>query len=353
MITIIDPSRPGAVVDEIASEPASETWRRVTQWRPGRRTVALLIAAQLVILVAVPWALTVAYRNHERVLDEQALQDLRLRLVNRGDFESGGDPSTVALLLRNGGSQPVTLVSARVDREGYTAVPLDRVVKAGDETEIVLPMERKCPTQVLVFGGPTGLLVTLRTSRGQLTTVRVPTRGSAFSFTYFFDQREYCGLFGLTQSLRMNLMSSSLDGKVLTLRLEVANAASLPRSLTGLRGPASLAFTTSLAPPLALVPSKHAVLTPHPVTVRVTVKNCADAVWLLDGGFDPNRPQPVPTLLPEVDERLLPGRFLPTENPSLIDLFAGVSGDGRHEEVAVYLSDELLPLMRSLVATSC
>ena len=345
MITIVDPSRPGAGADEISSE--------VIRWRPGRRTLAFLVAAQLLVLVAVPSALVVAYRGHERALDGQALEGVRLRLVDRGGIETGGDFSSVPLLLRNEGSDRIELVSARVDREGYAAVGLDQVVEAGNQTRIMLPMEKACPTQVLVFGGPTGVLVTLRTSRGQLTTVRVPARGSAFSFTYFFDQREYCGLFDVTQSLRMDLTSSRVDGKVLTLRLEVANAASLPRTFTGLRGPASLSFVTSPAPPLALVPAVRGVTTPHPVTVRVTVRNCAEAVRLLEGAFDPNRPQPVPTLLPEVDERLLPDRFLPTENPSLIDLVAGVSGDGRHEEVAVYLSNELLPLVRSLVAATC
>jgi len=269
--------------------------------------------------------LVLRHRDAERALGRQAIAALSLTLPPLpGEFGSGPD---VPLTLSNDGPDPVEVLTVRVDRDGYRSQPVGVTVAAGDNAVLHLALEGSCPKAVPV-SGPTGVLLTVRTARGQRTTFRVRTDGSGFSDDYRYRQQQACGLFPPDESVQASSYGVARRGRGLDVTLELNNLSVLPRTLTGMTAGDGFRVTWTPGLPQQL-PTRGGLRVQ--LRLRITLRSCALATKQIK----------------DADSHLDDAPF------SFGNLYADVAGDGEQTSTELFLDDQLGPQLRSLVQQLC
>ena len=330
LITISDPNRPAEPVDVLGPEREP--------WRPSRRQVQVLLVVLLVLAATVLPVLALRHRDAERAADRKSVTQVALS-VPEDDGSQGSSRGVANLEVRNSGPTAVTIVRARVDRDGYHPQSAHVVLKAGDSAILNIAPESTCPSR-LPRSGPTGVLLDVVTGRGARTTVRVGTASSSFPLQYQQAVQEQCHLYDVGASLAVSIDDTATEESRLLLHLSLTNQSAQPRSLVGIEPVDGFSFTTT--PPLPVVvaafPSDGVA-----VTATVTITRCAQAKLLV-----PRRSvdyTPVPT-----DGSVEPFGDGGFDGTALTGI---VAGGGTQETTELFLGEDLAGPLADLVRQVC
>jgi hypothetical protein len=219
-ISIVDPNAPSGTADLLDSgrDP----------WRPSRRQVVLTVTAVLVLaLVAGAVALLVLNVQAQRA-DRRAVRALSFELG--GDVEAQPDNGlSISLELRNLTRYPYTVVDVRLDGPGFGTATLGTRLAPRASAFLDLPTSSACDASLYVRG-PRAAVVRARTARGTLVTGRVPLdRATADDAWPRF--RRSCHYLLPDEALGASASGFSFEGRTLTVRYGLENAAAVPLTI--------------------------------------------------------------------------------------------------------------------------
>jgi hypothetical protein len=270
VVTITDPNHPG-VLHDVVPEP-----RRPHEKLP-RPVATTAFAAALALVLELGVAVVLRHDDQQHRLDLASVSEISVRVVDNGVNDATDSPDAVALVLRNDGDSGLDVLSARIDREGYPEQQFDKQLGPSKETPLLIQMQQPCPRSLR--SGPTGVLVTLRTARKQVTTMRIPVQETTFSNNYLVFQQEHCSLQDIYSSLTSDVVGSAVVGKALRLTLAITNQSVLGREVVSMHPP--VGFNQLSVGPLPLaVPRKGTAQ----VQMTVSVQDCGRARSALRSG---------------------------------------------------------------------
>ncbi len=195
----------------------------------------------------------------------------------RLDAQTEGDVTAdQPLTLRNLGPDAVTILSVRVDREGYDSTPTDLLLEPSVSGQVPLPFTGACP-QGVPRTSPSGVLVAVRTARGGQKVVRVDISDTDASFAFVDRIKRSCGLFESFESIEVVSSTVALVGREVRVHLDVTNRSRLRRDLSALSLAPGFGISTSPRLPLVVPPRTTEPGEPLAFDARVTVTDCATA----------------------------------------------------------------------------
>lgn len=267
LITISDPNHPGSLLDVVGAPERAPVSRRTK-----------VIAAVVVALLAGTTATTAAVRKRHRdqAVDRAMLASLALEAVDSG---GGG-----RFLFRNSGPVPLTVLSGRIDREGYETTRYQATLSAGATSALLLPFGGPCPAQVPLTG-PSTVLFRVRDPHGHERDLRVDVRDHEVSQAVLEQIQQTCGLYPPSDALFTDGFSTSLEGRALLVSVPLHNRSVRPYVISSLTAANGLDLQLLNPVPLT-VPGTPLGGVPQTTTlrIRVTAANCT-VLRLPQGGI--------------------------------------------------------------------
>jgi hypothetical protein len=329
-ITIVDPQGGTRTTEVLDSRDDTDPWR------PSMRQVVVLLLVVLVTATASIPFLVVHQRDQRLAADRAELASLGLTQHENDDVFHSVTDSGIPLALENTSPYPLVVLSAHVDREGYQDQTIGTTIPRRRTGTVALAPLGACPPKAAVPASPSGVQVTVRTPRGQRTTVRVSVRDSFFSDSYAQAIRERCGAYPVEESFVATVRDVQRSGPAVTGHLLVRNRAKVTRTLTSLSAGEGLTLILGRFPPIDVPPGRDALEVDVPFSIRI--ENCRRTSPQLTGKSDPYSNAPGQDYYP------LPG-------------FGEISATGRDGSLGatfpLVFSEELTSSLRDLVAATC
>ena len=258
LITISDPNHPGSLVDVVGAPERAPVSRRT-------KVIAAVVALLLVSTAATTAA--IRQRHRDQAADRAMLASLALEAVDSG----GGS----RFLFRNTGPSALTVLSGRIDREGYATTTYRATVNAGATSALLLPFGGPCPSQVPITG-PSTVLFHVRDPRGHERDLRVDVRDHEVSQAILEQIQQTCGLYPPYDALFTDGFGASLQGKTLLVTVPLHNRGIRPQTVTSLATVDGLKLYVLNPLPLTVPGSPlGGVQSSTTLRVRVTVSSCA------------------------------------------------------------------------------
>lgn len=234
-ITIVNPNAPTGTADLLDS--GSDRWRPT-----GRQKLLVAMAALIVALIAAGVA-EIQHVHHERALDAAAIKDVSLAVHTPADYY--GDDQ---LLLLNGGTLPVRVVSVALVGDGYAERQQDVAVTSGTNGQVQLSTSKNCRVAMYTEQAEQ-VRVRVRTARGDLVS-RVLPLPSDLADGIGRTERDRCGFLRPGEALGSNVVSTERRGRDVVVTLDVHNAGRESLTITRLDSSPGLAASVHL--PVAL-----------------------------------------------------------------------------------------------------
>ncbi|MBC7679753.1 MAG: hypothetical protein H7233_12315 [Pseudorhodobacter sp.] len=271
-VSITDPSRP-------SSGPDMRDDGRVAGRRPGWRAWTA-VAALLVVVAGTTAAVRVRDdRARQRRLEAAALAALQVTVLEapyvEGLVDQAVDNGTaVALALRNDGPVQERVVALQVLAPGWSRQRLDVTLPVGGLQRVDVTPGGSC-TPALLSPVPLQARVTLQTARGQLVERDVDLADQSIGLV--IPARNRCHYLPTDAQLRNVGHSSRQRGRVLTVRVGIANAGRTPLQMSRPHTTPGFTVTSSVPFPLVLAPQSRERVTYPDVVLTLTVVDCARA----------------------------------------------------------------------------
>jgi hypothetical protein len=283
-ITIVDPRGAVLTTDLLGSGNEKDPWE---PWQPTLLQVAILLVVVLVTAVVSVPVLLVHNHSRDRALDRKELQSLSLTQPEQPNLEVTGTADTIGLTLQNDGPSAVRVLSAHVDRTGYQDQRVSATVRPGGTAIVELRPLGDCPPPRALPASPSGVVVRVRTARGQLTTVRVSVRDSSFSYSYSQAIALRCGALPVQDAFLAEVRDVQTSPTSVSGHLRVRNRSRDPHTLSSLLVGDGFRLVLGRLPPIAVPPGPDALDVDIPFTITVTT--CRVAKQQMSAGTDPER----------------------------------------------------------------
>lgn len=281
-ITISDPRGGVLTTDLLSTGPDEEK----DPWQPSLRQVAVLLVVVLVVAIASVPVLLIQQGHRNSAADRAELAGISLE---QADDDSSGVTSgdKIALQLKNNGPTALTVLSAHVDRTGYSDQQVRATVTRGAQATIELSPLGACPPAGALPASPSGVVVTVRTARGQRTTLRINVRDSFFSESYAQALRERCGAFPVEETFIATVLDVREEGGVVHGRLLLRNRSRVAHTISSLTVGEGFTLVLGTFPPITVPPGPNAL--DVEIAFSIKVSGCRLARTQMTAGTDPER----------------------------------------------------------------
>jgi hypothetical protein len=276
--TIVNPHAPAGHGEVLVSGDDKDPWR------PSRAQVMVALTVASIGLVVAGVTVAVNKVRTEHRLDREALAALQLVADQGFETAEGRGPDTVEVALRNESPHAVRLLSARLDADGFGALPLDSELAAGESVVLAFPNRIACSRSVLTDPAD-AVVVRLRTHRGQVVTRREPLSPTAF-MEVNRPAQERCGYLPADEAFGFLVGSIRYVGDQVVARLQLYNNSLLPLALARLREAPGLSLELSRPLPLALPPQDEpqAITRLVDLELRLRMVSCSSFLEAAGGG---------------------------------------------------------------------
>ena len=276
-ITISDPSGGVLTTDLLGSGDDKDPWQ------PSRRQVAVLLIVVLVVGFASLPVLLVKQHSRDTAADRRELAAISVTQVQDDNVEV--TEGKIALVLVNTGPSTLRVLSVHVDRTGYRDQKVMATLKRGAQGTLEINPLGSCPPAGALPASPSGVVVTLKTARGQRTTVRISVRDSFFSDSYAEALRQRCGAYPVQESFVATVVDTTQGAGFVRGRLLLRNRSRVARTISSLTVGEGFSVTLGSRPPFTVSPGPNAL----DVAFTLKVTNCKLARTHMTAGTDPER----------------------------------------------------------------
>jgi hypothetical protein len=247
--------------------------------------VAVLLVVVLVVgLTALP-VLLIQQHSRDTAADRRELASISLKQMQDDNIEVTKD--TIPLVLENNGPSTLRVLSAHVDRTGYRDQKVTATLRRGAQGTLEISPLGGCPPEGALPASPSGVVVTVKTARGQRTTVRVSVRSSFFSETYAEALRQRCGAFPVRDSFIATVVDVTQEVGFVHGRLLLRNRSRVAHTISSLTVGKGFTLVLGSRPPLTIPPGPNALDVDVAFTLKVT--SCKAAQSQMTAGSDPER----------------------------------------------------------------